>query len=772
MNERIIRNDILKSKAITLMTVIFVAAAAMLVSLAAMLGVNLYGAIDTLMTQAETPHFMQMHAGEMNRERLSEFAAQNENVADYQVLEFLGIEGSRMVFGENSLSDNVQDNGISVQSKKFDFLLDLDGKVIQASDGEIYVPICYGKDQTAKAGDRAVINGKEFTVAGFLRDSQMNSTLSSSKRFLVSERDYEELKGTGTSEYLIEFRLKDVSHLSAFETAYSNAGMESNGPMITYPLFKMINAISDGMMIGIILLVSVLAVAIAFMCIRFTLLAKMEDDYREIGVMKAIGLRVSEIKKIYLIKYIIIALTGSIIGFALSFLCRGALLENIRLYMGESENKFVALFFGIIGILAVFLAITVYVNGVLRRFRKISPAQAIRFGTSGDKGSRTKYFCLSKNRILDTNLFLGVKDVVARKGIYGTMLVVLVLAAFIVIVPQNLYTTISGENFFTYMGIGKSDLRIDLQQTDRIPEKTADILETLQTDPDIEKYVVLTTKTFQVKLENGLEERIKIELGDHTVFPVRYSKGRAPAGDHEIALSVLNSEELGKTVGDVVTIKTEGKEKELTVCGLYSDITNGGKTAKASFPDQSPDIMWSMFSATLSDDSGSAEKGGEYAHKFPYAKVSEINEYVNQTLGSLISSVGKASFAATASSMLITALITLLFMKMLVAKDRYAIAVMKAIGFKNSDLIKQYISRAVFVLVIGIVLGAVLANTLGELIAGMVISSFGASSFQFVVNPFSAYLLCPLMMVCTVLIATIIGTKGAGQIKISDNIKE
>lgn len=322
------------------------------------------------------------------------------------------------------------------------------------------------------------------------------------------------------------------------------------------------------------------------------------------------------------------------------------------------------------------------------------------------------------------------------------------------------------------MGIGKSDLRIDLQQTDRIPEKTADILETLQTDPDIEKYVVLTTKTFQVKHENGLEERIKIELGDHTVFPVRYSKGRAPAGDHEIALSVLNSEELGKTVGDVVTIKTEGKEKELTVCGLYSDITNGGKTAKASFPDQSPDIMWSMFSATLSDDSGSAKKGGEYAHKFPYAKVSEINEYVNQTLGSLISSVGKASFAATASSLLITALITLLFMKMLVAKDRYAIAVMKAIGFKNSDLINQYISRAVFVLVIGIVLGAVLANTLGELIAGMVISSFGASSFQFVVNPFSAYLLCPLMMVCTVLIATIIGTKGAGQIKISDNIKE
>lgn len=61
MNFKLIRNDILKSKAITLMTMIFVAASAMLVSLAAILVVNLSGALDTLMTRAETPHFMQMH---------------------------------------------------------------------------------------------------------------------------------------------------------------------------------------------------------------------------------------------------------------------------------------------------------------------------------------------------------------------------------------------------------------------------------------------------------------------------------------------------------------------------------------------------------------------------------------------------------------------------------------------------------------------------------------------------------------------------------------
>ncbi|MEN6313287.1 MAG: ABC transporter permease, partial [Clostridiaceae bacterium] len=443
MYYRIIHNDILKNKVITLITMIFVAAAAMLVSLAAILAVNLSGSIDTLMTRAKTPHFMQMHSGEIDTARLIAFAEQNGNVDEFQVLKFLNVDGARIVIDGNSLADNVQDNGFCTQSKKFDYLLDLDGNVINVSDGEIYVPICYMKDSTAKVGDKAVICGKKFTVAGFLRDSQMNSLLASSKRFLVSENDYAKIKDFGSTEYLIEFRLKDLSALGAFATAYTSAGLEANGPTITYPLFKTINAISDGLMIAVILLVSVLVVAIAFMCIRFTLLAKIEDDYREIGVMKAIGLRVSNIKKIYLAKYAAIAAAGCILGFTLSFVFRGTLLENIRLYMGESEDSSFALLFGIIGVLLVSLVIIAYVNCMLKRFRKISAAEALRFGTSQEKSTGAKHLCLSKNRLLDTNIFLGVKDVLARKSLYATMLAVLVISAFIIIVPQNLYNTIS-----------------------------------------------------------------------------------------------------------------------------------------------------------------------------------------------------------------------------------------------------------------------------------------------------------------------------------------
>ena len=39
-------------------------------------------------------------------------------------------------------------------------------------------------------------------------------------------------------EYLIEFRLKDPSEIGSFETAYASAGLEANGPTVTYKLSK------------------------------------------------------------------------------------------------------------------------------------------------------------------------------------------------------------------------------------------------------------------------------------------------------------------------------------------------------------------------------------------------------------------------------------------------------------------------------------------------------------------------------------------------------
>lgn len=770
MFRRIIRNDIVKSPAVSFITFVFIAAAAALVSLAALLTVHLTGAIDGLMVQAKTPHFLQMNSEKPDLARLEQFADNQESVTDFQVLEFLNAEGSEIVIGANNLSESVQDNGLSTQSDSFDFLLSLDGEIIHPRDGELYVPIAYGRDGTAHLGDKAVILGKQFIVAGFLKDSQMNSLLASSKRFLISDHDYNEIRDLGSTEYLIEFRLKDLKDLGAFESAYISAGLEADGPTVTYPLFKMMNGVSDGLMIAVILLISALVVLIAFLCIRFTLLEKMEEEAREIGAMKAIGMRTSDLKKLYLGKYAVIGGVGCLLGGAVSLWLSGAALNNIRQTIGEGGNNFLAIGLGAAGILVIYCFILIFVNNVLRRIGKQSAVYAIRFGGSGEAKGSLGRLSLSNHMFFSTNVFLGIKEVLCRKKLYATMLFVIIASAFIILVPMNLHHTISSPEFSTYMGIGRSDFLIRIQNTPGEEEK--EIIQRLKEDQEVAEYAVLTTKRFYARSSSGSVEPLKIELGNHTTFPVQYVKGKPPEAEGEIALSVLNGNEWKKQVGDTLVLVEDGMEKQLVVSGIYSDITNGGKTAKASFEGAGEKSMWTTISVKLAPGVSISKKTGEYGESFGFAKISGIDEYILQTFGPTIRAVGKAASIGMVSALFMILLVTMLMMKLLLAKEKYSIAVMKSLGYTFKDLSVQYITRFLVILLLGVLLGTVLANTLGEAMAGALIASFGASAFRFVIDPVSAYLIMPLLMGSTVLMATLLGTSGIRSIQISQHIKE
>ncbi|BCJ93819.1 ABC transporter permease [Anaerocolumna cellulosilytica] len=772
MYRRLIWNDFKKSKLSTLTIFIFTGLVALLISVAAILFVNLTGSIDTLMEKAKTAHFMQMHTGEINQERLKRFAMQNSTVEEYQVAEFLNIDGTDIVLKSKSLSDSVQDNGVSIQNKKFDLLLDLEGNEIKVQDGEIYVPIIYKKEYALTIHDKVYIKGMEFVIAGFLRDSQMNSSLSSSKRFLVSESEYEKLKEKGNIEYLIEFRLADLSKLGEFEAAYTNFGLEANGPAVTYPLFKFLSAISDGMLIVIILLISILVLITSFLCIRFILVARLEEDYREIGVMKAIGIRDFDIKKIYMAKYAVIFFSGCMLGYLLSLLIQDELLKNIRLTIGESKNANLSVSIGMVGILAVFILMMLYVNRVMRYFKKISGAEAIRFGRRLEKGSSMASLQLNKNRLYPVNFFLGMKYVLIRRKLYFVLLLVLIISTFIMVVPNNLYSTLSSESFITYMGVGKCDFRVDIAQSEDILSKTKEVVSKLEKDQNILKYTQLTTKAFIMTTEEGEKKSIKIELGDHTVFPIQYENGQAPTLEHEIAISAMNAEALQKTIGDTILVNIDGQERPLIVCGIYSDITNGGKTTKAAFTNRSGTIIWSVICAQANRGIDIDSIVSEYAKQFDFAKISDVDVYVRQTFGNTLQSVNMAARTAVLVAMLIPLFVTLLFIRMLVAKDKHARAILRVVGFRPSDITKQYMGAAIFILILALLLGTGLSNTLGEVIAGKMIKGLGVHSFRFHINPYVSYIRSPFLLAGITLIAVIIATHNAGKVKMAEQIKE
>ncbi|WP_086350604.1 ABC transporter permease [Candidatus Enterococcus clewellii] len=768
---RIIRNDIVQSKLITATTTVFITVAAILITLATVLSVNLSGSIDNLLEQTKSPHYMQMHGGEVDKERMQTFAQENQYVDQYQISEFLNIEGAKIQVGDYTFSDNVQDNGIAVQNKAFDFLLDLENQPIQVNQGEVYAPIAYVKEGLIKTGDVLVIAGKKLVVKGAVRDGQMNSNFASSKRFLVNEEDYAALVSEGALEYIIQFRLNDVTKLNEFEASYREADLEMNGPAGTLGLFKIINALSDGIMIAILLLVSLLVVAMAFMCIRFTLLAKIEEDFKEIGVMKAIGLPVKEIKKIYLAKYTLVALVGGLLGYLISIPLSRRLLQDIKLIMGESGNEGLGQLIGMAGVIVLLFLILLYVSILLNRFKKLSAVKAIRANGSDEKTSNRKPIRLSFFKGLSINPIMGFVDVISRKKMYVTMLVVFMLASFIMIVPGLTYNTMSSDSFTTYLGYGQMDMMVSLYQDEEAAIHEGQVEKVVGSDKEIEVYNEITTKPFKVKGDDGTDSILTVELGNHSKFPVEYTEGRAPVKENELALSVLNAEEYNKKLGDTIMLVQNGKEKELVLCGFYSNIFNGGKTAKATFTDTTTETMWKSYFVKLAEPEQVKEKLDAYKEELPFAKIYDVSLYKEQIFGPTIDSLKMMAIGSVAVALLITGLVTSLFIKLLIVKDRKEIAALKAIGYTNKDISSQYLSRSLIVLVIGLIGGTVLASTLGPVLAKIMMAMMGMTAFD-LSGSLLIYLGCPVLMLLVTIVTTKLVNKQAGKINIAENLKE
>ncbi len=759
MIRKMLKKDILRNKIIVVTLFLFIMLAALSISSAIGVIKEISSAMESLFEKANIPHFTQMHIGEIDQQAIDRFAAEHaELIESHQTGEMLNIDGANIFLGNNERSeaDSIQQNAFVKQNTAFGFLLDMDNHVLQLNDGEIAVPVYHKQQYDLQIGDTVRIQSgnfsKEFTIVSFLRDAQMNVALAESKRFLVSESDWTALsESIGDIEYLIEFRLHNaVNDMGAFESLYLSAGLPQKGQSITYPLYRVINMVSDGIVAAVMILVAVLLVLIALLCLRFTMMAAIEEDYREIGVMRAIGIHHKEIGKLYLTKYVVMAAVACIGGYALSFIMNNIFTANINLYMGETEKTIFGRLLPILGAGFVFLAVVFFCQLVLRRFRRISAVEAIRTGSSQGSGKTgRKSFPLYKSKTSNVNIFLGIKEVSQHFKTYGLLCFVYTICMFLIILPLNMQNTIQSPDYITYMGVGRSDMRIDIQRGD-MNSQYNDIMTYLQNDGEIDKYASFFTGMYEALGPDGMYERIRIESGDFSVFPLEYSQGSAPIRQGEIALSAMNADAFGKKIGETLTVLVNGQEQHLTVCGIYQDTTYAGKTAKAVLPHDPENILWYIVYMDIKDGADISAKMAEYTLAFSETQVNEVGEVVRQVMGSVIELLKSVTIFAVGIAIGIAALITAMFFKMLTAKESSQISIMRSIGFSMKDIQVQYITRAMIVLAIGIVLGTLLVGTLGQRLAALIIP--GVSNIQFMVNPFVAYLLCPMSIIVAIIV--------------------
>lgn len=759
---KMIKNDFLRNKMVTLAVFVFITMAVILAASATNNIANLIQSMSELQERAVPADITQMHSGEFDQTEIDRFTEeQRENIAMQETMVLLTIDGSNIHFGNNqTMAGTVQDISFVVQNEKFDFILDLNNEKLDVKEGSVAVPIYFMELHDLKIGDTITVESdgyqKEFVISDYARDFEMNSSLTSSKRFVINQNDYNEMLKllVGEPEYLIEFKLNENGDSNAVQTAYIEGGLPANGPTVGGQFFMIFNAMSDAAVAMVIILISVLLIIIASLCIRLTFLATIDEDLREIGVMKAIGISKKDIKKVYLNKYRVMSVAAGIIGYLLSFAVVNLLNGNMRLYLSSDLSGNLKYGLSLIAPIFVYVMIVMYCKKVLKRIDKISAVEALRSNIM-ERGKNRKYsFSLIKNQFLSTNIYMGIRDVFKRSKLYSLLFIIFIVSTFIVILPLNMYNTMNSPEFSTYMGIGKSDMRIDLRKTDRITEDFNKLQEELKNDSDIEKVASYITSSYQVKNTEDTWDYMNIETGDFSVFPLNYLVGSAPDSEGEISLSHANASQdgLNKKLGDEVVVKVGGTEKTLKVSGIYQDITNGGKTAKAhtSLGVNEEAVLWYIFYMDLASGVDKQVKKLYYQNTYDSAQVNDIKEYTQQTLGNIIDQMSTVVIGGIAIAFIIIILITALFLRMLLSKDMSQIAIMRSVGLTSKQISHQYMAGTLMVLIFGIIAGVFASTYLGEFLVSMAMSSMGAAKIEFVQVLWQTWLLSPLALILVV----------------------
>ncbi|QSX07403.1 ABC transporter permease [Sedimentibacter sp. zth1] len=782
MNIKMLKNDFKRNRAGNVSLLLFMTLAACLVVVATIVVTQLITSMIGMYNTAKPPHFLQMHKGEVNLKAIDEFNSSYDGVTAWQTLAMVDVYGDDIkVYGDDefSLSDCRLDISLVKQNKEYDLLLDENRNVINVNKGEIGIPVILLDSYNINLGDTIVLTSnsitKEFKVTAFVHDAQMNSTLCSSTRMLISDRDFEELFGNvGENEYLIEVYFTDSSMASDFKSAYEKAGLPQDGQAVTYTVIFLLSAFRDIAMAMVLIFVSMLLVIVALMCIKYTVMAALEEEIGEIGTMKAIGMSYKDIRNLYLVKYKMMVTAGIVIGYVLALIMSNVFTGHVSSTFGKQPVSILTIGLPVAVCALVYFITNHYCKKILKKLKKVTVVDALVREKGFGKKQRVKDG-LHKSKTMSVNLLVSIRETLNNFGGFVIVFVVMFIVSGIIIVPINLLNTMKSKDFISYMGSSMDDILIEIDSGENLENKYEVIKVLLNEDVDIEKYKEF--RRVRVETINSEDEwmNLHVDCGNYAGKELKYLDGKAPLMENEIALSKLNADEMGKNTGDMIIIRFNHMQKEFVISGIYQDVTSGGYTAKAIYSFAGVDTQKYQFTINITDGVDAAEKASQWSDKIGGGyDIEPMEEFISQTLGGVSRQVEVATTAVVVIGMLLAALIVVLFMKLRLAKDVAQIAAMKAIGFTNSDVRKQYLYKIGMVSIAGIFAGTLISNILGESIVSVTFGmmGLGISKITFIINPWIAFVILPLVIFVVVAGMIWISTKQIREYNIISLINE
>ena len=782
----ILKRDMRRKKSMNVIVLVFIIMATMFVSSSANNIISVTSALDNYFEMAGAPDFM---FATMNKAGIADIDGVISTATAVD-----SVRSEKIIYASSTeLKWNREDIKLSagtnvLQSDRdmaLNYFLD-DGSILKSvKQGDVYITGHSAQSAGINIGDKVTVtvNGisRELRYAGGIKDAVLGSNQMSLARYIINDDDFEAYY---KQDYVVENYGGEFVYIESGDTDklseelkplsdYTVIGLDGDFMKFTY-IFDMIGT-------GLLLVISLILITIAFVVLRFTITFTINEEYREIGVMKAIGISNVKIRGLYLVKYTALSVIGAVIGLILSFPF-GEMLKNVwsKTIIISGRNVI------IINILCAVLVVAVimlFCYGCTGKVKRLSPIDAIRNGQTGERFRKKSLISLSKSK-LGAVPFMAVNDIVSSPKRYGIITLTFVLCLSIMLMLSGTVSTLKSKSLITTFGLADCDVVLFGDSTlgfmaddgrQKADEYLADMEKTLSENGMSAN--CFSEFIFYLSVMHGENERkVNIYQGINTgMDKYSYLSGTAPQRNGEIAITQITANKLEAGIGDNVTIRTMEGSKEYIITALYQTMYNQGEGVRL-YTDENISYVYAngksetqiKFTDNPSDDEiqRRIEKITELYPDIDRAVT--CGEFVTENVG-VAETLDTIKQMVTILSVILTALITVLMERSFIAKEQGEIALMKAVGMRNGSIYAYHTLRFAIVGMVATIVAVLLAVPFLHIFIDPVFKMMGMElSVEYVFDIFEMYLLFPFVILVTTTVSAFLTSVYTRKIKSSD----
>ncbi len=783
----ILKKDLKRKKAMNVILLIFITLATMFVSSSVNNIISVTTALDDYFDMADVPDYFGATMNKGTGEDPYDVINNAESITSFKTEDIFYLPDSSIIKDNKALSGG---GGTRILQSDSDMAMNYfleDNSILKSvPKGKVYMTSIVEDNTDIEIGDKITFEYEgiscDLTYAGSIKDAVLGTQMMGSIRYIVNSEDFEVFNSNESIKdsiggVLYYINTKDVNKtVEELSDATSKFVFRGDRKLLTF------SYVFDMIVTGILLVVSVILIAVAFVVLRFTITFTISEEFREIGVMKAIGLGNMKIRGLYLVKYTVLSVIGAVIGLVFSFPFGGMLMKvSAKSIIIDNQNKLVT---NIICSVLVIAVIVLFCYGCTGKVKKLSPIDAIRNGQTGERFRKKSLMSLGKSK-LNTTPFLAINDIISSPKRFGIISLTFVLCLSLLLILSTTVKTLKSDTLLKCFSVSDFDLFVNNSEelfgymTENGQEKCEEKLNELEKTLAENGMPAECKMEFQMNLpvEHGkIKSQIFTIQGIGTTMDMyEYMEGTPPQNDYEIAITKAVADNIDAHIGDTIKIETMEGKADYLITAIYQTMANQGEQIRL-YSDKEMNYLQVAGAMYLQikftdnpDDKEISRRIDEIKTLYPqYKEFDTGDEFVEETTA-VAEPLNAIKLMFSVLTIILTALITVLMERSFIAKEQGEIALMKAVGIKNSKIYAYHTLRFSFVGIIAIIIGEIFAMPLTHLCIDPVFKMMGMElAVDYATNPLEMWLIFPVIILAVTTISAYFTSLYTRKIKASD----